>query len=59
MREKIVFVVGQEADGISKEVMQLLDESLISPGTGNVESLNVSVAAGIFLSEYTRQIGIK
>ena len=59
MREKIVFVVGQEADGISKEVMQLLDESLIIPGTGNVESLNVSVAAGIFLSEYTRQIGIK
>ena len=59
MREKIVFVVGQEADGISKEVMQLLDESLIIPGTGNVESLNVSVAAGIFLSEYARQIGIK
>lgn len=59
MCRKMIFVVGQEADGISKEVMRLLDESLIIPGTGNVESLNVSVAGGIFLSEYTRQIGIK
>lgn len=59
MRKKIVFVVGQEADGISKEVMQLLDDSLIIPGTGNVESLNVSVAGGIFLNEYARQLGIK
>lgn len=59
MQKKIVFVVGQEADGISKEVMQLLDESLIIPGTGNVESLNVSVAGGIFLNEYARQLGTK
>ena len=43
----------------SKEVMQLLDESLIIPGTGNVESLNVSVAGGIFLNEYARQLGTK
>lgn len=59
MCKKMIFVLGQEADGISKDVMQLLDESLIIPGTGNVESLNVSVAGGIFLSEYARQIGIK
>lgn len=59
MCKKMIFVVGQEADGISKDVMQMIDESLIIPGTGNVESLNVSVAGGIFLSEYIRRIGIK
>ena len=59
MHKKTLFVVGQEADGISNEVMRLLDESLIIPGTGNVESLNVSVATGIFLNEYSRKFGIK
>lgn len=59
MCKKIIFVLGQEADGISKEVMQMIDESLIIPGTGNVESLNVSVAGGIFLSEYARKVGMK
>lgn len=59
MCKKIIFVLGQEADGISEDVMKMLDESLIIPGTGAVESLNVSVAGGIFLSEYARQIGMK
>ncbi|MCH5149185.1 MAG: hypothetical protein J1G30_00845 [Spirochaetales bacterium] len=59
MCKKIILVFGQEADGISKDVMQRLDESLIIPGTDNVESLNVSVAGGIFLSEYTRQMEMK
>jgi len=29
------------------------------PGTGLVESLNVSVATGLFLGEYWRQMGAK
>lgn len=48
---KIVLVLGSEGEGISKPLAALADMSIQIPGTGAVESLNVSVACGILLQE--------
>ena len=53
--KKMVLVLGQERDGLSETVMQKGDLSLSIGGTGQVESLNVSVATGILLAEWWRQ----
>ncbi|MCI9063539.1 MAG: RNA methyltransferase [Clostridia bacterium] len=52
---KKVIVVGNEANGVSKDVQKLADEKVIIPMLGNTESLNVSIATGIVLYEYVRQ----
>ena len=46
----VCFVLGNENKGISKPVMDLCNRRLKIAGRGHVESLNVSVAAGILLS---------
>ena len=51
LRGKIVLVLGSEGEGVSKPIAALADESVQIPGTGAVESLNVSVACGILLAE--------
>lgn len=52
---KVVIVFGEEAGGITKETLAL-DENIKIPGTDHVESLNVSVAAGIILSDYYQKV---
>lgn len=52
---KTVLVLGQEGEGLHEETLRQGDISLSIGGTGNIESLNVSVAAGILLSEWWRQ----
>lgn len=53
--EKMVLVLGQEREGLSDTAFQQGDMSLSIGGTGNVESLNVSVATGVLLAEWWRQ----
>ena len=48
-------VVGSEEDGISKELLGISDEFVSIPMTGNIESLNVSVAAAVLIYEAIRQ----
>ena len=48
---KVVLMLGSEGDGISRPIAALADLSLQIPGTGVIESLNVSVACGILLRE--------
>lgn len=50
-----VVVLGSEDLGISKEVLKICDELVSIPMTGKIESLNVSVAAGIILFEAVHQ----
>jgi len=50
-----VLIMGSEDKGISRELTSLADHSVSIPMTGNIGSLNVSVAAGIFLYEIIRQ----
>ena len=52
---KTVVVIGNEANGVSKEVLDLADEKVKIPMLGRTESLNASVATGIVLYEAVRQ----
>ncbi|MEQ4511574.1 MAG: tRNA/rRNA methyltransferase [Dickeya sp.] len=52
---KTVIVLGQEGDGLSDSAWQQGDVKVSIDGTGNVESLNISVATGILLAEWWRQ----
>lgn len=48
-------VLGPESTGLSAEEMKATDQTVSIPMQGEVESLNVSVAAGILLYEAARQ----
>ena len=48
-------ILGSEGKGISAEILKLADERISVPLAGEIASLNVSVAAGIFLFEFLRQ----
>jgi len=50
-----VLVMGREERGISPNVRARCHQLVAVPGCGRVESLNVSVAAGVILSEIQRQ----
>jgi len=52
---KMVLAMGSEANGVSKELLALSTQKVQIPGTGHVESLNVSVATSLCLGEYYRQ----
>ena len=52
---KKIIVVGNEANGVSKDIQKLANEKVIIPMLGNTESLNVSIATGVVLYEYVRQ----
>ncbi len=51
----VVLVVGREDRGLSHVVRQRCHQLVSIPGAGWVDSLNVSVACGIVLSEIARQ----
>jgi 23S rRNA (guanosine2251-2'-O)-methyltransferase len=47
--------MGSEGKGISSELLQLCDKQVKIPLMGKIDSLNVSVSAGIVLFEALRQ----
>ena len=47
--EKVLLIVGNEVDGVDKEVLNLCDDIVEIPMLGKKESLNVSVATGVVL----------
>ena len=51
----MVIILGSEKNGVSKKILEMSDFIGSIPTCGEIESLNVSVAAGIALSELTRQ----
>jgi len=51
----IVLVIGSEGTGMKPETKRLLDISVTIPLSGNIQSLNASVAAGIILFEIMRK----
>lgn len=52
---KKVIVIGNEANGVTKEILELADSRVKIPMLGKTESLNASVATGVILYEYVRQ----
>ncbi len=55
MRQGLVIVIGNEANGVSKQVVQLSDYLVKIPIVGFAESLNVGIASGILMYEVVRQ----
>ncbi|MGN1270730.1 MAG: TrmH family RNA methyltransferase [Clostridia bacterium] len=53
--KKSAIIIGNEANGISKEVMETADKKVKIPMLGKTESLNAAVATGVMLYEYVRQ----
>lgn len=52
--QKALIVMGNEGNGITSEIRKCIDHSLMIPQFGEAESLNVSIAAGVILSEFKR-----
>jgi 23S rRNA (guanosine2251-2'-O)-methyltransferase len=55
LKGPMVLIMGSEDKGISRELITLSDHQVRIPMTGDIGSLNVSVAAGILLYEIARQ----
>ena len=58
-KDPVCIIMGAEDTGVPYEHLALCDEWIKIPMFGNIESLNVSVAAGILLYEAIRQRGFK
>ncbi|MFL5784809.1 MAG: TrmH family RNA methyltransferase [Bacteriovoracaceae bacterium] len=53
--DKSLVFLGAEGKGLSEKLMKKMNELISIPGTGNVESLNVSNATTAILTEWFRQ----
>ena len=56
--EKTLLFIGAEAEGLSERMIKKMNQLISIPGTGAVESLNVSNATAAILTEWYRQ-GLK
>lgn len=54
-KEPCAIIMGSEGRGINPSVLKLVDDKAKLPLLGDIESLNVSVACGVFLYEVVRQ----
>lgn len=52
---KKAIVIGNEANGVSKEVLELANQKVKIPMLGKTESLNAAVATSIIIYEYVRR----
>ncbi len=51
LSEKVAIVLGSETEGVAEDILKLSDEIAEIKMHGKKESLNISVATGIFLSK--------
>ncbi len=58
LKGRTVIVMGSEGEGISRLIREKCDTMVSIPMNGHVDSLNVSVAAGILMYEVVRQRGV-
>jgi 23S rRNA (guanosine2251-2'-O)-methyltransferase len=54
-KRDLVLVLGSEDKGLSRAVKDRCHQLVGIPAIGYVDSLNVSIASGVILSEITRQ----
>lgn len=55
LKGPVVIVMGSEGKGISSAMLELADEKVAIPMSGNIGSLNVSIAAAVVMYEAVRQ----
>ena len=58
LKAPTALLMGSEEEGISPEYLKMADKHAKLPMSGNIESLNVSVATGVFIYEAIRQSSI-
>ncbi len=51
-----LLILGNEANGASREVIDASEEHILIPMPGNAESLNVAAAGAVMMYEYLRQV---
>ena len=56
MKQKYALILGNEVEGISEQILNLIDVFVEIPQSGTKHSLNVSVCAGIVLWEWYRAL---
>lgn len=59
LADKALFVLGSEGKGIARLLRSSCDAFVSIPSAGHLDSLNVSVAAGILFYEYARQKALR
>lgn len=52
---KSAFIYGEEQAGLSEDIVAQCDKSIYIPQYGSVRSLNISQAAAVVMSEYSRR----
>lgn len=52
---RTILAIGSESKGLQPEILKIAASSIQIPGTGAMESLNVSVAAGLCMGAYCQQ----
>lgn len=55
LKPKGILLLGNEGNGISTEIQSFISHPVSIPRKGSAESLNVSIATGILLSEFFRR----
>ena len=55
----MAFVLGNEVDGVSEDVLPFCDGALEIPQEGTKHSLNVSVCSGIIMWDVFKQLFLK
>ena len=55
LTQPVAIVLGNEHDGVSKEMLKAADANVLLPMVGFVQSFNISVAAALLLYEAYRQ----
>lgn len=51
-KQKLAIIIGSESHGVRPAMRSMVDEFVTIPGSGRVESLNASVAATVFMSQW-------
>jgi TrmH family RNA methyltransferase len=59
LNDKSIIIIGNESNGVSKEILNNLNNTIRIQGFGKAESLNVSVATGIILNEIEKKLTLK
>ncbi|WP_413523130.1 23S rRNA (guanosine(2251)-2'-O)-methyltransferase RlmB [Lactococcus raffinolactis] len=54
---KVALIIGAEGAGITSNIKKQVDEMIMIPMKGHVQSLNAGVAAGILMYEWARNFG--
>ena len=52
---RVIFFMGAEREGLSADLQKEAELSIVVPGSGAVESLNVASASAVLLAEFQRQ----